>query len=84
MSTLNHIFSKRELLILEVLGRRRMTIEEISRKVFEQTKKPFDDKISIANSISRINKKCVHHKLKWSLHKRRKDNTPLTIKKEFK
>ena len=76
------MFSDRERLIIKVLGRRRMTLDELSSGVFKDVnEKPFDDTQTIANSIRRINKKCSHYGLNWILGKQRKDKK-LTIKKE--
>lgn len=78
---MNDIFSKREMLILKSLGRKRMTLEQISNEIFKTGDKPIDDRVTIGNSIRRINVKCTRNNLDWYLRKSRTNNK-LTIKKE--
>lgn len=67
------MFSERERSIIKVLGRRKMTLSLIAEEVFFHDRdKPFDAEITINNSISRIIKKCKHHKLEWLLIKEKK------------
>jgi len=73
----NH-FSNRENKIIKILARKKMTIEEVSEKLFDD--KPFDYKIAISNSICRIIKKCEYHKLKFTFVKTR-ENKKLYIKR---
>lgn len=83
------IFSARELSIIKIVTRKRMTFEEIAGELenkyhFEM---PFDYQITVANSVRRINDKCRYHKLDWKLTKekvRGKINSKLKlgVKKE--
>ena len=75
------MFSERERKILEILGRKRMTITEISEQLFQYGHGPLDEQIASGNSIRRIIMKCEHHKLDWTLVKTR-ENGKMTIKKE--
>ena len=51
------MFSVREEKILKILGRRKMTYQEIAEKLFDDDK-PLDAEIAVGNSIRRIMKKC--------------------------
>lgn len=69
------MFSEREDHILKVLKGKRLTLNEITDKVFKTVENPpFDKKITISNSISRISKKCLHYKLDWSIVKIKENN----------
>lgn len=73
-------FSDRENEILKIIGRRAVTLNYISVRLF--LKAPIlDPKIAVANSVTRIIRKCKHHKLKWTLEKTREFNK-LTIKRK--
>lgn len=74
-------FSKREKRVLEIIGRKRVTLEEISTELFKHGTKPLDSKIAVANSVTRIIKKCSHYDLTWTLEKIR-ENNKLTIKRK--
>lgn len=73
-------FSEREAAIIKIIGRRRLTLEDISTELFKNSS-TLDPKIAIANSVTRIIKKCSHYNLKWTLEKTRKNNK-LTIKRK--
>ena len=73
-------FSQREWDIIKIIGRRKLTFEQISSELFRKGDKPFDDTITVGNSIRRIIKKCGHHKLAWTLEKIRKEGK-LYVKK---
>ena len=75
-------FSSREKAIIKVIGRRQLTIAEISEEVYkdDQFTKPLDPEITISNYIRRIIKKCEYYELNWTLYKKRKNNK-LLIKK---
>ena len=66
-------FSDRENAIIEIIGRKQVTIEDITITLFRRIA-VLDPQIAVANSIRRIIKKCDHHKLKWTLEKTRKNN----------
>ena len=64
-------FSEREEKIINAIGAKKLTLEEISSLVFKNEQAPFDDKITISNSIRRINDKCIYYKLPWTIHKKK-------------
>lgn len=67
-------FNEREKKIIKIIGKRKMTFEDISTRYWKDSDcKPFDHNISIANSIRRIIRKCDHHGLNWTLIKERKN-----------
>jgi|DEB0MinimDraft_6_1074348.scaffolds.fasta_scaffold89112_1 hypothetical protein len=63
-------FSEREWKIIKAIGKKRMSLRQISKVVFtKEDDKPFDDTISIGNSVRRIIDKCKHYNLAWTLKK---------------
>jgi len=77
-------FSNREQQIIEIIGRKKMTLEQISSELYKNgAHQTFDSAISTANSVRRIIKKCEFHKLAWTLEKTRVDKK-LTIKRKGK
>lgn len=60
-------FSERESKILEVLGRRKMTISEITEQFYENATAPLGANNNIASAVRRINAKCEYYKLPWFL-----------------
>lgn len=77
------MLSEREELILKVIGKKKMTLQEISDEVFADERKPFDDVQTIRNSIERIISKCAHHKVDWTLTKDRLNNKLLISKEKL-
>lgn len=76
-------FSDRERLILRVIGNKKMTIGEITEKVFYNSESlVFDREVSISNAIRRIIKKCEHYKLDWTLKRNKSGHNHLIITKE--
>ena len=62
------MFSDRELKILSIIGRKKVTLRVICNELFAtDDKKPFDVEISVGGTIRRIIEKCEHHKLDWTL-----------------
>ena len=59
-------FSDREQQILKVLGQKKMTIRQITTKLFRK-KRP-DASTAVAGAIRRINIKCETHDLPWYLN----------------
>lgn len=57
-------FSPNENKILEIVGRKKMTITEITQK-FYNGKGPVSASTIVSNAIRRINFKCEYHKLDW-------------------
>lgn len=76
-------FSERETKIINILGRKKLTIEQISNELFKKCVNPLDHTIVISNSVRRIIKKCDHYNLTWTLIKNR-ENQKLVIRKENK
>lgn len=63
------MWSEREALILDILGNKKMTVKDITVKVFMHNDQPIDAVQTINNSIRRINLKCHYHGLSWKLEK---------------
>ena len=72
-------FSERENKIIKIIGRKEVTLRFITTKLFKVIG-VLDPDIAVANSITRIIKKCDHHNLDWTLEKTRANNK-LTIKR---
>lgn len=76
------MFSKREEKIIHIIGRKSLTLEEISTALFKDVRdKPFDTVITTGNSVRRIIKKCEFHFLPWTLLKVRSEGV-MKIRKE--
>lgn len=58
-------FSDRELKVLKTLGKKKMTLRQLSDKVF--TDDVMNAQIMMATLVTRVQKKCKFHKLNWSL-----------------
>lgn len=74
------MFSEREEKIIKIIGKNRITIEDLTKKLFKDEVAIFDAEITVGNSIRRIIKKCEHHKLDWTLF-RNKDERRLIVTK---
>lgn len=74
------MFSDREEKIIKIIGIKKMSIGEVATKLFE--KLPLDSSILVANSITRINRKCKFYNLTWSIKKERKKNTTLVSREK--
>jgi len=61
-------FSEHENLVLKILGKRRMTIEEISEEFYHSRQLPSESRNYVAGVIRRIERKCDRLKLEWTLH----------------
>lgn len=62
------MFSPTELNVLEVLGRKKMSIGEISEKICDANYSvPINASIVISNAIRRIALKCEKNKLSWTI-----------------
>ena len=66
-------FSNREEKIIKIVGRKKMTLEEISEKLFGRVR-PFNSGILVSNSVRTIIKKCRYYNHKWTLIKTREAN----------
>lgn len=75
------VFSDREQKIIKIIGRKKVTLNEIAVELFKEGNEPFESDIAVGNSVRRIIKKCTHHNLEWNLNKIREHNK-LLIKKE--
>lgn len=60
-------FSRSEQKVLEILGRRKMTIAEITDKFYDGEVRPLNDIIYVASVIRRINRKCNYYGKTWTL-----------------
>jgi hypothetical protein len=59
------LFSMNELEIINILGKNKMKIKDVSDSLYDGYAKPVHATVVTANAISRINKKCIHHKLNF-------------------
>ena len=75
------MFSDREHKIIKIIGRKRMTIQDICTELYTKRNIPFEPRISTANSIRRIISKCSFFNLDWTLYKTRTNNK-LFVKRE--
>lgn len=75
------VFSEREQKIVDIIGRRKITIAEITEELIRVGELPFDGRILVSNSVRRIVDKCKYYRLEWTLTKSR-ENKKLMIKKE--
>lgn len=62
------LFSEHEKLILEILGRRKLTVQEISDTFYHSQEVPLASRNYVALIIRRIGAKCEKAKLKWTIH----------------
>ena len=75
------MFSIREEKIINIIGRKKLRINDITFELFREDKNaPFDSNITVSNSIRRIIKKCDYYKIGWTLEKNRKDGEILVSK----
>lgn len=56
------MFSPNELKIISIIGKKKIKISEIGEKFYKGKKTPENSRIIIANTISRIDKKCKKNK----------------------
>lgn len=75
------MFSEMENEIIRIIGRKKITVQEISKELFQDVKAPFDAEISVTNTLRRIIDKCIHHKLDWTLN-REKTGRKYIVSKE--
>jgi hypothetical protein len=61
-------FSVTEAKVLKIIGSKKMTIAEITEKLYEDDKLPLGANNRVASVIRRINQKCEYHKLSWFLN----------------
>lgn len=64
---MNEIFSPREKKVLSILGKRKMTISQVTERMFSEVRKE-DANNGVAHAVRRINIKCKYHKLPWFLN----------------
>jgi hypothetical protein len=65
---MKNMFSPTEMKVLKILGRKKMTISEITTKLCGKHKKSINAGNIVAYFIRRINMKCKFHKLDWFLN----------------
>lgn len=76
------MLTEREEKILEVIGKKKLTFDEISQEVFKNNKDiPFDPTVTINNSVNRIIKKCERYKLSWTLVKDKVEGKKIVVHK---
>lgn len=61
------LFSMNELDILEIIGKNKMPITDVTDCLYGGYVKPVHANIVTSNAIMRINKKCQHHKLNFRI-----------------
>lgn len=62
------VFSPTEQKVLQVLGRRKMSIEEITENILEGRTMFLADRNNVAGAVRRINEKCEKNRLPWFLN----------------
>lgn len=63
------IFSPTEQKLLKTLGKKKMSLLELTETMFkDEKKKPINGSIIIGGMITRINKKCAFYELPWYLN----------------
>jgi len=63
------IFSPMENKILEIIDIKRISIGDITERLYRGVKdKPVSPNSVVSDAIVRINNKCEHHRLKWFLN----------------
>lgn len=60
-------FSEHEQMILHILGRSKMTIEEIALEFYHSRDLPLEPRNYVAQVVRRIDRKCDKLKLGWTL-----------------
>ena len=60
------MFSATEKKVLKIIGRKKMTITDITKKLYKGERRLTGNN-STAGVVRRINMKCYHHDLKWCL-----------------
>lgn len=60
-------FSEHERMVLTIIGRKKMTVQEISDSFYHSQEVPLADRNYVAGIIRRIEAKCEKQKLKWTL-----------------
>ena len=67
------MFSPREEKIIKLLSLKKRSLEDVSDILFkDDLTAHFDKTITISNSIHRINRKCEHYQLPWTISKDKK------------
>lgn len=63
-------FSEHEKMVLHILGRRKMTVQEISEEFYHARELPLESRNYVAQVIRRITRKCDKLELEWTLYGR--------------
>jgi hypothetical protein len=61
------MFSEHEKMVLKILGRRKMTVQEISDTFYHSRQVPLADRNYVAGILRRIEAKCEKEDLDWTL-----------------
>lgn len=62
------MFSPTEEKVLKILGKRRLSIRELSNRYFGYSEQVLNPNAVVSSAILRINRKCKYHKLKWFIN----------------
>ncbi len=62
------LFSPMEQKVLEILGKKKMLIIEITQEFYDHKKHPIGANNGIGNAVRKINAKCKFHHLPWFLN----------------
>lgn len=62
------LFSEHEKMVLKILGRRKLTVQEISDSFYHSREVPLASRNYVGLVLRRIEAKCEKFKLKWTVH----------------
>lgn len=64
------IFSFSELLVIKIMGKKKMTIAEITKEMYidDEEAAPIEPNNYVASVVRKISKKCDYHKLPWTIN----------------
>lgn len=80
---MDELFSPMEKQILKIVGKRKITIVEITEKYLEKFESnALQPNNVVSGAINNINKKCKRHKLKWFLNGAGRGRSGKTIWKD--
>lgn len=65
---MSELFSDNEQKVLRILGRRKMTIAELTEKFYSGGRRPLDANNKVASTVRRINEKVEYHGVPWFLN----------------
>ena len=68
---MKQILSPTELKVMKILGRKKMTIAEITKELYKRRKRPFRVHNTIATCVNRITEKTEFYDLNWTLESKK-------------